>query len=214
MATTWNENKPEATDPLSELPSVFTTNAIRFRQAIEKHSYWTDSSGLSAGQTRFSDGSFGPGSFRAFYDVQSNLSSALSTVKPLAGRLYLASDTKHLFGFGSLSTVTSYTTMALGSRNMVAYLGSSQATIQSNVRVLIQYGSITTTVGSSTVTFGTAYTVTPVVQLQPMSSTTTLFAIAQANVVAADHFSLSLQTVYGSSANITVMWKSYGTAAL
>lgn len=205
----WTENKPEATDPLSELPSVLTANAIAFRTAIEKHSLWTDSSGLSAGQTRFSDGSFGPGSFRAFFGPQSSLSTAVSTVKPLTGRLYLTSDTQRLYGLASNATIP------LGGKNMIAYLGGSAATIQSNVRTLVQTGSISTTVGSSTITFGTAYVTTPIVQVMPMSSNTTGFSLAQVNVVAADHFSLSLTTIYGAVAgNITVMWKSYGTVTL
>ena len=57
----FNENKPLATDLLNELPSLLTTNAIVFRQNVEKHSFWTDASGVSAGIPRLSDGSAGPG---------------------------------------------------------------------------------------------------------------------------------------------------------
>jgi hypothetical protein len=207
----WNENKPAANDPLNELPSVLTANAIAFRQAIEKHSYWTDGSGVSAGQTRFSDGSFGPGSFRAFFDVQSSLSTAQSAVKPLAGRLFLTSDTQRLFGFASNAT------MPLGSKNMIAFVGGSAATLQSNTRVLVQNGTVVCAAagaGSATITFDTAYSVAPIVQLMPMSAATTILVVAQANTVSTTGFSLSLSTVFGGSSNFTVMWRSYGTVVL
>lgn len=205
----WQELKPGPNDPLSELPSVLTGNAIIFRQSIEKHSYWTDSSGVSAGITRLSDGSFGPGAARAFFDTQSNLSTTLSATKPLTGRLYITSDTKRLYTFSS-----SGATVWLGGKNTMVYLGGSTATIQSNTRVLTQIGSVSTIPGSSTVTFPTAYSVAPVVQLMPMSSQTTYMTTANANVVATDHFSLSLKTVFGATETTTVMWRSHGTVAL
>jgi hypothetical protein len=206
--TNWNEQKPTSSDLVSELPSVLTSNAIAFRTGVEKHSYWTDSSGVSAGQTRFSDGSFGPGSFRAFFDAESSLSTALSTVKPLSGRLYVASDTKRLYGFTSAGTVP------LGGRNVIAYLGASAATIQSNVRTLIQIGSLSSVPGSSTITYPTAYAVAPVVQITVMSSGTTHFGIAKANVVGTATFSSSLSAVYGDNSAMTILWKSTGTVAL
>lgn len=204
----WNELKPSASDPLSELPSVLTTNAIAFRTGVEKHSLWTDSSGVSAGQTRFSDGSFGPGSFRAFFAPGSSLSTAVSAVKPLAGRLFIDSAASRLYGFTSSGTVR------LGSRNVLVHLGGSTATIQSNVRTLIQVGSLSSVPGSSTITFGTAYAVAPTVQIQVMSSGTTHFGIAKANVVGTATFSSSLSAVYGDNSAMTILWKSVGTASL
>src|SRR5438270_159642 len=103
---TWRESKPITTDPLSEFPSVLTAQAIAFRQAIEKHSFWTDASGLSAGVPRLSDGSAGPGTARAFFAIASSASTALGATKPLAGRLFVTSDTKQLVGYlSSTSTI-------------------------------------------------------------------------------------------------------------
>lgn len=204
----WNELKPSATDPLSEFPSAVTANAVAFRTGIEKHSFWTDSSGVSAGIPRLSDGSFGPGAFRAFFAPISSLSTALSSTKPLAGRLFIASDTSRLYGF------TSTATLPLGSRNVVVYMGSSAATIQSGVRTLIQTGSLSSVPGSSTITFPTAYAVAPVVMIQVMSSGTTHFGIAKANTITATIFSSSLSAVYGDNSAMTIIWKSSGTAGL
>lgn len=204
----WNELKPSATDPLSEFPSAVTTNAVAFRTGVEKHSFWTDSSGASAGITRLSDGSFGPGGFRAFFDVVSSLSTALSTSKPLAGRLFIASDTSRLYGF------TSAGTLELGSRNVIVNIGSSAATIQSNVRTLIQTGSLSSVPGSSTVTFATAYTVAPLVEIQVQSSSTTHLGSAKANTITTATFSSSLSAVYGDNSAFTILWKSVGTATL
>lgn len=204
----WNELKPGAHDPLSEFPSAVTTNAIAFRTGLEKHSFWTDSSGVSAGIPRLSDGSFGPGSFRAFFAPLSSLSTAASTAKPLAGRLYITSDTSRLYGFTSTGTVP------LGSRNIVVFIGTSGTTILSGVRTLVQTGSLLSVPGSSTVTFGTAYAVAPLVEIQVQSSGTTHFGSAKANTVTATTFSSSLSAVYGDNSAMTILWRSIGTVAL
>ena len=126
----WNEQKPQPTDiPNLDLPSLITGNKIAFRQAVEKHSFWTDSSTNSIGQTRLSDGSFGPGSARAYFDVQSNVSTVDAASKDLGGRLFVTSDTSRLFGYGA-------SPILLGSKNAIVYQTGSQATIPAGNRIL------------------------------------------------------------------------------
>jgi len=209
MAPNYIESKPIGTDLLTELPSLLTSNAIAFRQNVEKHSYWTDSSGVSAGDMRFSDGSFGPGAARAFFDVNSNVSSQISATKPMSGRLYIASDTSRLYAY------TSDRTLPVGGARAIVYR-TSAATIQSNVRVLVQVGTQTNvTTSTQTITFPTAYSVAPNIQTTVFSNVTTDYAIAEIMGSRTTCFGLSVTTLFGTAVSAwTVMWRSHGTVAL
>lgn len=201
----WTETKPAAGDPLNELVSILTSQAILFRQGIEKHSFWTDSSGLSAGIPRQSGASAGPGAARAFYDVESNLSSALSASKPLAGRLFVSSDGSRLWGYSSGDTIP------LGGTKAIVW----KTTAVTDSRVLVQMGSLSLSGSVVTTAFATAYSRQPFVQFgylpassdseclaSVVSSSTTMFAAVARNVWGA-----------GNTAQ-TVMWRSHGTVAL
>jgi hypothetical protein len=216
----WNESKPSPTDiPNAELVSVITTNKIAFREGIEKHSFWTDSSGASIGLPRLSDGSFGPGSARAYYGTQSSVSTAESTTKAMSGRLQVTSDTSRLFGYLP-------TAILLGSKNAVVYQTGSQAAIQSNGRVLVQTGELNVVVPSSgvsiyAVTFPTAYTVAPRVQVTASASTTIIssaaaFTFPQLTLITASGFSIALgmHVSGGSEWTSHVLWRSHGTTSL
>jgi len=210
----WTEVKPTASDPLRELPSVLTAQAIVFRQNVEKHSYWTDSSGVSAGDMRLSDGSFGPGSARAFFDVESNVSSTVSAVKPLAGRLYITSDTSKLYGYSSGNSIL------LGGNNALVWQPSA-ATITSNTRVLVQTGILSGQTGGAvigisgnTIAFPIAYSVVPAVQVQEFSlGTTDIFSSAVTRPTTTS-FVLRVSRIWGSQSTTTVIWRSIGTVSL
>src|SRR5437867_3933422 len=131
----WNEAKPSGGDLLSDFPSEMTTQAVAFRQGIEQLVYWTQSSGVSAGVPAYGAVT-PPGGFRAFFAPESSLSTALSTTKPLSGRLFVASDTSRLYGF------TSTGTLALGGKNSIVFVGPALATIPTNTRVLVQIGQV------------------------------------------------------------------------
>lgn len=206
----WHETKPASNDLLAEFPSVMTDQAIAFREAIEKHSFWTDSSGLSAGQSRLSDGSAGPGAARAFFDVASNLSSTLSTTLPLAGRLYVTSDTTRLYGY------TSDTTVLLGAKNVLAYFaGGSSATIASNTRYLVQIGTASCSSLTQAVVFGTAFAAAPAVQVSPIATSAPTLAVGQATSITSSGFSIALRSPFGgSTTTTTAMWRAIGTATL
>ena len=201
----WQESKPASSDPVSECPSLLTTNAIAFRTSMEKHSFWTDSSGASAGIPRLSSGSFGPGAARAFYDTASNLSIS-SPSKPYAGRLYIASDTSRWYGF------TSDATIPLGSTRAIVYL---TPTAVSNMRVLTQLGSATVSGSLTTIAFTTTYSGPAVVQVTSLSSS--VASICQPSVVTSGttNFSAIVRNVWAAgTVNTTVLWRSVGTVVL
>ena len=213
----WNESKPSPTDiPNLELPSVITTNKTVLRQALEKHMFWTDSSTNSIGVTRLSEGSSGPGSARAYFDVESNVSVPLAPAKALAGRLFVTSDTSRLFGYidfagGGFGTAKA----VLGSKNIVTYQPSF-ATIPQNTVTLVQFG--TAVVGSrTTVAFGSAYSVAPTVQLTIVSDGTAnpanfgTVALLSSSIT---NFSAQLTALFGSVSNFSVLWRSHGTVLL
>lgn len=217
----WNENKPAGTDiPNAALASVLTTNKQAFREGAEKHLFWTESSGLSAGQPRFSSGSTGPGAARAFYDVLSNASSQVSAQKGLDGRLYIASDTKQFLGYLSGLSVP------LGGVNETVWTTStslvavSATTIQSNVRTLVQNGLASCDAAAAggsrnTITYATAYAVAPFVQATSMSTNTTNFNNCVIIASGTTNFAIVLTSIYGGTASgCTVLWRSHGTVAL
>src|SRR2546425_1254032 len=95
--TIWRDDKPTASDiPNGDLASLLTTQKTAFHEAIGKHFYWTEASGASAGIPRLSDGSFGPGSARAFYGTASQVSGTNCDA-----RLMVTSDTSRFYAVGS-----------------------------------------------------------------------------------------------------------------
>ena len=217
----WSDGFPSASEvPDSRLASLLTTQKIAFRQAIEKHSFWTDSSGASAGWTRLSDGSFGPGSCRAYFAPVSSLSTGETAWKPMTGRLYVTSDTSRLYTWvGSIASygfTAAETLLLVGSKRAITWQTGSQVTMQNNARVLVQCGTANLTVGSNTtVAFDIAYAaVAPAIQLQAMSSTTTAMAIPTIVSSSTSNFALSGLTVYGTTSVFSIMWRSHGTVSL
>ena len=209
----WTENKPQPTDiPNLDLPSLITANKIAFRQAIEKHSFWTDSSTNSIGQTRLSDGSFGPGSARAYFDTQSRISASDESTKPLEGRLFVTSDTSRLFGFGAGPVL-------LGSKNAIVYQTGSQATIAQNNRVLL-CSSIQSVVATSSgtsyasVVFPVTYNAAPRVLVTPISSVTVRVSIPSVLTITTSGFSVSFRLFSGTEQAANFYWRSHGTVPI
>ena len=71
----WVENRPQGNDPLRETDELLRSQKREISVGVGKHFFWTESSGASAGEPRLSLGSNGPGSARAFYGTQSQLSA-------------------------------------------------------------------------------------------------------------------------------------------
>jgi len=209
----WDDRKPQINDPLAEFPSLMTGNAIAFRQGVEKYSFWTDSSGLSAGIPRLSAASLGPGAARAYYGNESSLSTAASVNKPLEGRFFVALDTGRLYAFSP-----SAATAQLGGVNHIVWQPSA-ATIPSNTRVLVQQGSVNAIVpgalGLQPVTFPSAYSVAPTVQATILSLGTTDILMAFVTSITTVGCSIGChQLMSASAASHTAYWRSHGTAAL
>lgn len=217
----WNENKPSGNDiPNAALASLLTSNKQAFREGIEKQLFWTQNSGLSAGLPVFSSVSTGPGATRAFYDVASNTSSALTQTKALDGRLYITSDTKRFFGYLSSQTVPLGSVDATVWSTSSSLAAASMQTIQTDTKVLVQGGITacdTTATGGSvnTVAFTTAYSATPFVQAVSMSTNTTNFNVLTLISSSITNFSVRATTFFGNNASaVTVLWRSHGTVAL
>lgn len=207
----WNPLKPSATDPLSEFPSALSNNKIAVRDALEAHFFWRESSGNSAGIPRLSNGSFGPGSARAYFCLQSQVSSPAAPTRAQSGRLAVTSDTSRFFAIHSGGS------SLLGGKNMVMSFGSSIGTIVNGTRWLVQSGSSAGLNGTGTnyiIAFPTAYAATaPFLQLVSAGSNVTDHYVPL--LLASTSTNFTVATVgLGSLNSTTVYWRSEGTVAL
>ena len=205
---TWEELKPAGGDLLSELPSVLTNNKVAFRTAVEKHSFWTDSSGVSAGVPRLSSNSFGPGAARAFFDIASSASTALSTTKPLGGRLYVTSDTSRLLAYPATTAP-----LQVGTKQCLVYIGASTATIPSNVRVRTEAAFTLMSNSTSTTPFASTYVTPPTVQIHALSANTLSFGIPLLLASGTTNFTCRVVAIWGGP-SFNVFWRSFGTVTL
>jgi len=87
----WNETTPAETDIADAAPSRSIETSLRFGLAVEHN--WPNSSGPNFGYHLL-------GSSRAYYDVESNVSSSGTD-----GRTMVTSDTSRLFHVGSAGTM-------------------------------------------------------------------------------------------------------------
>jgi hypothetical protein len=217
----WSDGFPSPSDsPDNRLASLLTTQKVAFRTAIEKHSFWTDSSLASAGIPRLSMNSFGPGSCRAYFAPASSLSTHAAADKAITGRLFVTSDTSRLYTWmipnASYGLLDDQYTVLVGGKNAIVWKPST-ATITPNFRVMVQNGTSVCTVGSrNTIDLPLGYAATaPAIQLQAMSTVTTDLVNIALIASTRTNFTVSALTVFGSTAtSFSVMWRSHGTAAL
>src|SRR5205807_4283860 len=87
----WNEQSPAETDIADSAPIRSIVTSVQNGLAVEHN--WPSASGANFGYHLL-------GSARAFYDVESNVSSSGTD-----GRLYVASDTSRIFHVGSAGTM-------------------------------------------------------------------------------------------------------------
>lgn len=201
----WRDNKPSGTDPLSEYPSVLTNQKAAFRAAIEKHLFWTDSSGASAGIPRLSDGSFGPGAARAFYGPASQVSAVSVNVK-----LMLTSDTSRFYVLGSGTSVL------LGGKNAIVSGAPNSPTITAGCRVLVQSSYVTnvTTAATSVATYPVAYAVAPIIMLTAAGSVATHGWRPYMTPGSPSATTLGIGVAGLAGSACTVFWRSEGTVPL
>ena len=201
---TWPESKPVQGDLVSDLGSVLRSHKTEFRAGLEKHFYWTDNSNSSAGEPRLSDGSFGPGSARAFYGTASEVSAFRD------GSLMVTSDTSRLFG------LTSGASVLLGSSRAIVSDGSAIAAVPGSRR-LIQSGLTFASLGDSGHSFPTAYSsVPPSMLIQRIVDGDAGFDLGRRVSIAqigTSSFTLRVENAGGASA-MTILWRSDGTRSL
>jgi hypothetical protein len=209
----WQEGRPKGTDiPNAELASLITSQKQTFDSYIGKHFYWTESSGLSAGIPRLSDGSAGPGSARVFYGT----ASQVSAVPNMSGKLMVTSDTSRFYALQSTQS------NLLGGVSAIAYsgAGASAATVTQNTMYRVQSSLTTVNIGSAgtvlKITYPTAYNAVPLVELTPIGSNAT-WAVTSAlsGAITASSFSVFLHHNCGGGTGICgFYWRSIGTVNL
>lgn len=199
----WDEGVPRPTDRLQDLGTQVRSNKTALRTGVDKHFFWDDSSGLSAGIPRLSSGSLGPGSARAFYGTTSQVSAYRD------GALMVTSGNSRLYGLTSVSS------HLLGATNMIAFFSAD--TITQSSRVLPQTGI--TNAGASAlthITFPVAYGGVPYAVLLTggVPSATNAYTYA---LVSADNSGFTVQQSQigtGTDNSGHFQWFSLGTVAL
>jgi len=209
----WREDKPAGTDiPNADLTALFNSQRTHFSAYVGKHFFWNDSSNVSAGIPRLSDGSPGPGSAHAFYGTASQVSAAGA-----AGKLMLTSDTSRFYGLHSTQSTL------LGGTAAIVYSGASTSltTITAGTRWLIQSGFTTANVVAAqnfNIVFPISYAATaPFVEITPIGSSTTYVITSGTSTTAPPTASGMSVTVVVRGGNTSVAgfyWRSIGTVTL
>lgn len=195
----WPEDRPVGRDSVSDFGLVVRSHKTEFRSGLEKHFYWTDSSNASAGEPRLAISLTTPGSCRAFYDTESNVSAFRD------GALFVASDTTRLYG------LTSGSSFLLGSARAVR--NPTTGPVES-LRQLVQSDETTIGVGDGTHSFAfpTVYSIAPALMVTakyPTANTDTRIGVS---VVTAGGFTAVVDR--SGSGNPAMWWRSSGTVAL
>lgn len=206
----WREDKPASSDiPNGDLADLMKSQKTHFSAYFGKHFFWADSSYVSAGIPRLSDGSSGPGSAHVFYGTASQVSHAGA-----GGKLMLTSDTSRFYGLHSAQSTF------LGSKSAVVYSGNtSLATVAQGSMWLVQSSFTTANVGSGTgtnfkIVFPTAYAVAPpIIELTPIGSASTQCVCSRlSGTVLTSGFSANVEVLTTGTAGF--YWRSVGTVSL
>ena len=201
---TWPESKPVQGDLVSDIGSVIRSHRTELRAGLEKHFFWNDNSNSSAGQPRLSDGSFGPGSARAFYGPQSEVSAYRD------GSLMVTSDTSRLFG------LTSDASVLIGSAQAVISDGTGVAAVAGHAQ-MIQSGLTFASLGDSGHSFPSTYASPPKTMLiQRIVDGDAGFDLGRRVAIAqigTSTFTLRVENAGGAS-GMTILWRSDGSIGI
>lgn len=128
----WDETLPENDDQVKGIGEVMRSHKTEFRAALRKHFYWADATSEGTeGQARVTTDSAASGSARAFFAAQ----SAASAFRD--GSLFVTSDTSHLIGLTSTSSVLLGGTRAI---QWQSNSGESTSIGTHGTRMLVQTG--------------------------------------------------------------------------
>lgn len=143
----WDETRPRASEPLSELGDVWRSFKSNFESGFSRIFYVTSST--STGQPRASSST--PGFCRAYYGLRSEVS-----YPNRSGTLMAISDESRLVAFGSAGS------NIIGSREAIfSWVGMSSASL--GVFPVIDSGSTDVATGVYGVSFNTTFSVVPTV---------------------------------------------------
>src|SRR2546430_953246 len=191
----WAEQTPAETDIADAAPIRSIVTSLRNGLAVEHN--WPNASGANFGYHLL-------GSARAFYDVESNVSSSGTD-----GRLLVTSDTSRLFHVGSAGT------MLLGGQNVLS-MGSSPVGGQRYYWAT----EVGTAPGGGTITFpNSGFSGLPFVTVSMLTSPLNGVLAPIITQVTSTNFILLVysaqnQSVPLSASLTSVMWMSVGTRVL
>lgn len=94
--TFWYEGRPSPSERISRWQQHIREHKSAFSEGIEKFFYWGEHSGTSAGVPRWTSESALSGNFRAFYGLESSVSTEVLE-DACRGRYYVTSDTSRLW---------------------------------------------------------------------------------------------------------------------
>lgn len=196
MPIAWSETAPSdgsnANLGASEIRSLKTTLATALSQSL----YWPGSGGgsvASAGQLK-------PGTARAFYGTESQVSANTD------GQLMVTSDTSRLFA------VNANTTLFLGSMAVVEQVAAPPA----NHRWVLAQSRATGSANGISLSYGVTYGATPTISISVMTSASTAgtasVSLPDSSGFTVDVYRMGGNTKYASS-TWSVYWTSVGTVS-
>ena len=196
----WIEDKPERSDLIRDFGPLVRSQKTEFRAAVEKHFFWTESSGLSAGEPNHQVASTATGSCRAFFGTASEVSASRD------GQLMVTSDTTRLYALTSASSVMVGAAAAVTN----PLTGSS-----GNLRVLVQSDELSSNFANGTfnISFPVEYGAAPTqLVIQPRFNANNEMAYAVISDLTAGGF--EFKQIMNVGANALMMWRSVGTVAI
>ena len=195
----WVEDKPERSDLVRDFGPLVRSQKTEFRAAVERHFFWTESSGLSAGEPNHQVASTATGSCRAFFGTGSEVSASRD------GQLMVTSDTTRLYALTSAGSVL----LGAAAAVQLPLTGAS-----GNLRVLVQSAQAATNYadGTHNIAFPVEYAAAPThLVIQPKLANNNDGAYAAISDITAGGFEFRVQNL---TASTELWWRSAGTVAI
>lgn len=192
----WNEAAPADTDSAGAGAGEIRSDKTAIRTAVGSEHFWQSGGGANTGYHLL-------GSARAFYDVESNVSSSGTD-----GRIMVTSDTSRLFHVGSAGT------MYLGGQRSLS-MGSAPVGGQTFSWVMETGDGRTDISGNLNVTIpNSGYSGVPFVTASVSTTVASLNYSCMVNLKTATAFSVQVFDTSGAGQRAVVNWMSVGTRVL
>ena len=193
----WNESAPADTDNAGQGDDEIRSLKTSIRNGLAAEHVWPSNTGSGFGVHAL-------GSARAFYDVESNVSSSGTD-----GRLFVASDTSRFFHAGSGGT------MLLGGQN--AILGGGQPTGGQGFYWASEFGAVFSSTTTTTIVFNNSgFSGVPIVTMSIVTSAAVGGIVGQITSVTATQFTVQgfIVNTGTNTSKFTIMYQSIGTRVL